>query len=535
MWKELKENEKAEYKKMILAFASLTEMFAQKSESSEDDDNENEPVLLSPIINSKYQETVFQKVFNAFAEDIGNTSYDASVEIKKENGESIKCLVGIKTFGISSGNQKIAQFKMNHDEWSDIINEISRNSFDSDGNRLRKDEIDKKNKTLYAELAENIASLRNKRIESSAANLRGFDVKVKTDSIESVYHVLMPSPKGETPYIAVGETSYDKINIDKIKILGCTSAKNPTNFYFSDGNHKYKFTSADSQLLMDFSNRNIVQEKWKVKYAENAYDIFSQIADKVYKQEKESYSWMITNSDGEVERYSGFNGFYGVGAKIKRTDAQIVSTINKLREKYCSVIKENTLNVILERLNEYLKFNADIKTEKLKKEKMRADLLKFVDITKNDELYNEICKLIFRPANEMYIPIPKSRKFHQQHPDFFGVGVGALEKVGTKWKLTKEKTERCFTMVFDPSGDEMEMFIGQDAGKGIESNGRQSILGEWMLEKVFGLNKYEPLTSKKLNEIGINGIRLTKFPDDKRIHLTFVWIDKDNLPEDYIK
>lgn len=33
----------------------------------------------APIINSKYQETIFQKAFHASAEDIGNTSYDVAI------------------------------------------------------------------------------------------------------------------------------------------------------------------------------------------------------------------------------------------------------------------------------------------------------------------------------------------------------------------------------------------------------------------------------------------------------------------------
>ena len=60
-------NQKDEYKRLILAFSSLTEMFIQKSI----DDN----ILPMPIINSKFQETVFQKVFKATAEDIGNIRY----------------------------------------------------------------------------------------------------------------------------------------------------------------------------------------------------------------------------------------------------------------------------------------------------------------------------------------------------------------------------------------------------------------------------------------------------------------------------
>ena len=113
MWEDLPSSKKNEYKRLILAFASLTEMFAQKVT-----DNVEEA---APIINSKFQETAFQRAFNAYAEDIGNTSYDASLE---HNGE--KYLVGIKTFGISSGGQKVAQFKAKHDEWSDIIDEIKR-------------------------------------------------------------------------------------------------------------------------------------------------------------------------------------------------------------------------------------------------------------------------------------------------------------------------------------------------------------------------------------------------------------------------
>ena len=86
MWDNLSEQERCEYKKMILAFSSLTEMFAQKADDKE--------VLPSPIINSKYQETVFQKVFHAFAEDIKNTSYDASiVSIDNNTGRFLKYLI----------------------------------------------------------------------------------------------------------------------------------------------------------------------------------------------------------------------------------------------------------------------------------------------------------------------------------------------------------------------------------------------------------------------------------------------------------
>ena len=43
--------------------------------------------------------------------------------------------------------------------------------------------------------------------------------------VESVYHVLMPSKKGERPQIHVEKTSYNFINLEKLEIIGTTSLK----------------------------------------------------------------------------------------------------------------------------------------------------------------------------------------------------------------------------------------------------------------------------------------------------------------------
>lgn len=268
MWKDLPENEKEEYKRMILAFASLTELFSQKNEENDE--------IPAPIINSKYQETIFQKAFHASAEDIGNTSYDVAINGKNIGNRLKKYLIGIKTFGIGSGDQKVAQFKANLNEWSSIINQMQKNAKNEDGTLKKKSEIDLVNNDLYKELAVKISILRNERICSSRANLQGFKVKDE-DEVESVYHVLMPSSKGQTPEIYVGETEYDLIDVANIEIIGCSSAKNPANFIFTDGKHEYKYTSADSQLYMKFNNKEIVLDTWDVKYAEDAYGLFSDI------------------------------------------------------------------------------------------------------------------------------------------------------------------------------------------------------------------------------------------------------------------
>lgn len=540
MWNNLPKSQREEYKRMILAFASLTEMFAQKAETetASPDESDGTKKLLNPIINSKYQETVFQRVFNASAEDIGNTSYDASICHTNTDGCKTKYVIGIKTFGYTSGFQKVAQFKAYHDDWSDIINQIKANSKKDDGTARTKGEIDILNNRLYMELAKNIALLRNIRIDSSESNLHGFSVSDEKDKddIQSVYHVLMPSVSEDKPYIHVGETSYDKIQIDDIHIEGCTSAKNPTNFKFNDGRHTYRFTSADSQLHMDFNNKDIVQESWEVKYADDAYEIFSGLADHIYGDKEvisESYSWFITNNKGEVERFSGFNSFFGVGSKLSTQSR--MSTIEKLHAKYLNTVDIDLLSEIIESLKEFLIVKAGSLSEKLNKVEIRNNILKRLNFIGNEDLKKDITKLLYRPQTEMYIPIPNAARFHLEHPDFFGPGIGLLEKSNGKWKLPLPKEQCRFNLIFEPSGDKLESFITQDTGKAIESYGSQAYLGEWILRGVFQLKEYEPLTSKKLNEVGINGIRLYKLQDSNDIHLQFIWIDRDNLPDDFVK
>lgn len=59
-------------------------------------------------------------------------------------------------------------------------------------------------------------------------------------------------------------------------------------------------------------------------------------------------------------------------------------------------------------------------------------------------------------------------------------------------------------------------------------------MGEWILREVFQLGEYEPLTTERLEELNINGIRLTKYRGSKDIHLEFIWIDEENPPKGYI-
>ena len=519
MWEHLKSEQKEKYKTLITNFASLSQAFSQKAESEDEGQTEQ---AVAPIVNSKFQETVFQKAFNAVGEDIANTSYDASVVVD----ENHKYLVGIKSFGINSGDQKIAQFKKDSQSWTDLLGDIK---FHADIS-VDKETADKENYQRYEELARKIATLRNQRIESSKAQIKGFN----SDSVnvEAVYHVLMPTPKGEKPKIFVGETTYLPVDIENLVIEGSTTKNNPTNFRFTDGHHHYKYTAADSQLHMTFNNKDIVVDTWDVHYIEDPFSLFENLHLLTAAQEQshilETVSWVITDKHGNVEENSGFNAFNG-GSKLAKKDR--LPRILKIQDKFKNSLAPEELTFVTFSLEEILLKKWTSKEEKAQMKAIREDLINFVHETGNEKLIKEIEQLVYRPVSEVYISLPDSKNFHDERPDFFGPGFGSFEP-GTK-KLALSKEERTFKLRFLPSGDVINAYINQEAGKAIQSTDKQEILGNWILRGVFQLKEREVLTGQRLNELEINGIRLTKFKNGE-IGIEFIWIDTENPPSDAI-
>ena len=539
MWKDLPEEQRQEYKKMILAFASLSKMFTQKEGSkneeisgqSEDNQNQDGDIPV-PVVNSKYQETVFQRVFGATTEDINNTSFDAALQLKTASGDVKKYLVGLKVFQAKGASgQKVAQFKANRDEWSELLEQIRSNA----QGLKNKQEIDRVNHDLYMKLAENISDVRNARIESSEENLKGFKIDTDNDDVEAVYHFIMPLlTKDKQPCLRVGETSYTKIDIDNLSVEGCVSVRTPTNFKFTDGRHKYRFSSSDHQLSMNFSNY-VMEDEWDVRYAEDAYAIFAGIANQIYgmeapKKEKElqrdkiseSYAWKI-----KIEKCSGFNGFNGAP---KMGKPQRVKRLVKIKEEYGGIVDDELLQNICSMVGDiFATSDAD------KRNVIRQNIRELLAVIGNEQLTKEVLSMIMRPQHEVYIPIPGSRTFHESHPDFFAPRAGTFkqEKSMTN-KLALPKEDRVFDLIFEPSGTKVKAFITQDNGKAIESLESQAILGKWILQGVFQLKPYEPLTEERLRRVGINGMRFYKLKGQEGVHLEFIWIDSEHKPDDLL-
>ena len=291
---------------------------------------------------------------------------------------------------------------------------------------------------------------------------------------------------------------------------------------------------------MDFQNKDIVVEHWNVIYADDAYAIFSKIAEAVLGEEKqeevdkespnvallpqkqeitEEYFWQIVNEDGEVELFSGFNSFYGVGSKLGKDSRK--QRIKKISEEYANSVPKQTLWSVVEGLKQYLLVPSSSMDEKLQKVELRKRILSLVNECDDAGFRADVTKLLFRPLDEMYIPVPDAKNFHKQHPNFFSEGAGSLEPGTNRLKLPKEK--RRFNLVFEPSGDTLPAYITQDNGKAIESYEKQTYLGQWILRGIFQLDEYEPLTKKRLDEMGINTLRLYKVKNSDDVHIEFVW------------
>lgn len=525
MWDNLPVEKKATYKKLITNFASLSEAFAQKS-----DDDKKE--IIAPIVNSKFQESAFKKAFNATIEDIGNSSYDASLKVSDDK----KYIVGIKSFGIASGYQKIAQFKSasQQNNWNAYIESIKHRDWYGD----QDNSINIENIRDYQKLAVEIATLRNKRIDSSKNQLRGFE---NDSSVEGVYHVLMPSKKvtasigDDEPYIVVGEVAYEPINIEQIHIdESFLKERTPQNFRFDDGTHAYQYSSADSQLLMSFrgddvsaetkssTNMNIAVDKWSVNYIEDAFQFFLTMnAEEDNADDKkitQSFSWKIS-----TEKRSGFNAWYGAPKNpIKKDSKRYIRIIELAKE---NKVDQSWINKFNDIINGEYKTNA----EKDIREKLRDEVTN--EVKDFPALFELVTASLWRNYNtpyETYIPIPNSKQFNLSNPNFFNEDAGILD--GKKLKTSKEN--RSFILEFLPSNDKMEMFINQDYGKAIQSLNSQFIFGKWVLKQVFQLQDRELLTESRLEELGINGIRFKKY-DDGSVSMEFIEIDDENIPEDF--
>ena len=108
IWEKYDKEQREEYKKFLQVYGALTNLFRQKQGD------------LIPYLDSKFQETVFAKVFGAENVDIGNTPHD----VLSVFGE-LRIGIGIKTWMSSKPSfQKVMQLKRFQTEINGLKNDM---------------------------------------------------------------------------------------------------------------------------------------------------------------------------------------------------------------------------------------------------------------------------------------------------------------------------------------------------------------------------------------------------------------------------
>jgi len=263
IWEKYSEEQRNEYIKFLQVYGTLTNLFRQKKGD------------LIPYLDSKYQETIFSKVFKGQNVDIGNTPHDVlSVFGNNRVG------VGLKTWmGSKPSFQKVMQLKRYQNEINDHRN-------------------NKEN------LAYKISEIRNERVLSDYQRLG-----LKEDN--NIYHYVTRD-KGS---FTINECAYPLIDLKKLKDFNETK----TSFSWSDGNKDYKYTFGDSQIWQKFDSskyKTLLLKTFEVKIMDDPFSFllesYLNLIDKPKEIEDdivEVYLPLYSYKSKEVEKKSGLNAW----------------------------------------------------------------------------------------------------------------------------------------------------------------------------------------------------------------------------------
>lgn len=285
IWGKFDKDQRNEYIKFLQVYGALTNLFRQKKGD------------LIPYLDSKFQETVFAKIFKSQNVDIGNTPHDVLCKFGNE-----RIGVGLKTWmGSKPSFQKVMQLKR-------YQNEINQHRND-----------------LHS-LAFKISEIRNERIKSDYERLGLSEDK-------NIYHYVTRD-KG---LFTINECAYPLIDIKNIKNLSETQSA----LSWSDGNKDYRYTYGDSQILQKFDTnkyKTLVLDKFDVKIIEDPFDFLLKAYFDIVETSKpieqnivEAYLPLYSYQTKEVEEKSGLNAWNGA-SKNKGSD-----TLRPLNEVYIPI------------------------------------------------------------------------------------------------------------------------------------------------------------------------------------------------------
>jgi len=286
VWEKYSSEQRQNYIQFLQVYGALSNLFRQKQGD------------LIPYLDSKFQETIYAKIFNSQNVDIGNTPHDVLSVFGKE-----RIGIGLKTWMSSRPSfQKVMQLKRFQEE----INQCRDNK---------------------EELASKISEIKNERMRSDYKRLGLTEDK-------NIYHYITRD-KGS---FVINECAYPLIDTNSLKKINKTS----TALTWSDKYKDYRYTFGDSQIWQKFDsskNDTLILNQFNVKIIEDPFTFLLEAYTKLIGTVKEVepddiievYLPLYSYATKEVEEKSGLNAWHGA-PKTKGSDK-----IRPLNEVYIPI------------------------------------------------------------------------------------------------------------------------------------------------------------------------------------------------------
>ena len=288
VWEQYSKEQKNEYIQFLQVYGALSNLFRQKQGD------------LIPYLDSKFQETVFAKIFNGQNVDIGNTPHDVLSVFGND-----RIGIGLKTWmGSKPSFQKVMQLKRYQHEINTFRNDLES-------------------------LAFKISEIKNEKMLSDYKRLG-------LSKDKNIYHYIT---RDEGRFL-INECSYPLIDTDKLRDFNLTS----TAFSWTDGNKDYKYTFGDSQIWQKFDSKKhdtFILNQFDVKIIEDPFSFLMKAyldlidSSKVIEPDIiEVYLPLYSYQSKEVEEKSGLNAWNG-SPKSKDSD-----TPRPLNEVYIPIPRD---------------------------------------------------------------------------------------------------------------------------------------------------------------------------------------------------
>ena len=291
IWEKYSKDEREEYIKFLQVYGALTNLFRQKH---------GDPI---PYLDSKFQETIYAKVFHSENVDIGNTPHDILSVFGPE-----RIGIGLKTWMNSRPSyQKVMQLKRFKEEI-----DLARNEGDE-------------------ALAYKLSQIKNERMRVDYERLG-----LGKDS--NIYHYVTR----DAGKFVIQETAYPLVDLNNLRDFKRTD----TAFQWSDGHKNYKFTFGDSQIWQHFDSSTKdthILTHFDVDIIDDPFDFlmksyFGFIQESTFQYETnniyEVYLPLYSYRTKEVEEKSGLNA-WNAAPKNKGSN-----TLRPLNEIYIPIPKE---------------------------------------------------------------------------------------------------------------------------------------------------------------------------------------------------